>query len=67
VQYGFGRPSHTLLRHGLLDELRLWVHPFFVSRGARLFAEGPPVGFEPAGVRPLRSGIVILSYRAAAR
>jgi dihydrofolate reductase len=67
VQYGFGRLSHTLLRHGLLDELRLWVHPFFVGRGARLFEEGPPAGFEPAGVRPLRSGIVILSYRAAAR
>ncbi len=28
VQYGFGQLSYTLMRHGLLDELRLWVHPF---------------------------------------
>jgi dihydrofolate reductase len=32
VQYGFGRLSHTLMQHGLLDELRLWVHPLFVGR-----------------------------------
>jgi dihydrofolate reductase len=67
VQYGFGRLSHTMLRHGLLDELRLWVHPFFVGRGDRLFEEGSPAGFELADVRPLKSGIVILSYRAAER
>jgi dihydrofolate reductase len=30
VRYGFGRLSHTLMQHGLLDE-RLWVHPLFVG------------------------------------
>jgi hypothetical protein len=24
--YGFGPVAQTLLRHGLLDEVRLWVH-----------------------------------------
>jgi dihydrofolate reductase len=33
VQYGFGVVSHALLAAGLIDELRLWVHPFFVGRG----------------------------------
>ncbi len=32
VQYGFGQLSYALLEHGLLDELRLWVHPLFVSQ-----------------------------------
>ena len=33
VQYGFGRLAHELMGAGLLDELRLWVHPFFIGRG----------------------------------
>jgi dihydrofolate reductase len=67
VQYGFGRLSRTMLEHGLLDELRLWVYPFFVGRGDLLFREGPPAGFELVDTRPLRSGIVVLSYRTRAR
>ena len=31
VQYGFGVVSRLLLEHGLLDELRLWVHPLIVG------------------------------------
>jgi dihydrofolate reductase len=27
VQYGFGDVSRLLLRHGLFDELQLWLHP----------------------------------------
>ncbi|MGH3374077.1 MAG: dihydrofolate reductase family protein [Actinoallomurus sp.] len=64
VQYGFGRLSYTLLDHGLIDELRLWVHPFFVRDGGSLYREGPPAGLDLIGARPLKSGIVILSYRA---
>jgi dihydrofolate reductase len=66
VQYGFGRLSYTLMEHGLLDELRLWVHPFFVGRGGPadlLFRAGPPASFDLAGSTALKSGIVILSYR----
>ena len=33
VQYGFGRLWHELMAAGLLDELRLWMHPFFVGTG----------------------------------
>ena len=33
VQYGFGAVSRLLLEHGLLDELRLWVHPLIVGAG----------------------------------
>jgi len=33
VQYGFGQLSHTMLEHGLLGELRLWIHPFIIGKG----------------------------------
>ena len=33
VQYGFGPVTDLLLTHRLLDELRLWVHPFMLGSG----------------------------------
>jgi dihydrofolate reductase len=65
VQYGFGRLSRTLLEHGLLDELRLWVHPFFVGRGGPedlLYRDGPTTTFTLVDTTRLDSGIVILTY-----
>lgn len=67
VQYGFGEVSYALMDAGLLDELRLWVHPFFVRRGgpdALLFREGPPAQLRLADVRTLADGVVVLFYRA---
>ncbi|TDD00332.1 dihydrofolate reductase [Nonomuraea deserti] len=66
VQYGFGRLSHTLMEHGLLDELRLWVHPFFVGRAGGdglLFREGTRSRFDLVESRAYTSGVVLLSYR----
>jgi dihydrofolate reductase len=68
LQYGFGRLSYTLLGHGLLDELRLWVHPFFVGKAGPqdlLFQEGPPARFELTDVTTFTSGIAVLCYRTA--
>jgi dihydrofolate reductase len=64
VQYGFGPVTRALVEHGLLDELRLWVHPFFVGRGGPqdlLFREGPATGLELVEATQLASGIVILT------
>lgn len=66
VQYGFGVVSHTLVNHGLLDELRLWVHPFLVRRGGAkdlIYGDGPLATFQLIGTTTLPSGTVILSYR----
>ena len=63
---GFGDVSRTLLDAGLIDELRLWVHPLMIGRGAAndlLFRDGAGADFELADVTRLASGIVILSYR----
>lgn len=69
VQYGFGPLSHALMAAGLLDELRLWVHPFFVGTGTAsdlLYRAGSSGSFELAGSASLGSGIVILTYRGSA-
>jgi dihydrofolate reductase len=68
VQYGFGRLSHTMLEHSLLDELRLWIHPFVIGKGGPedlLYRDAPTRRFRLAGTMPLESGIVVLSYTVA--
>jgi dihydrofolate reductase len=68
VQYGFGAVSTLLTQHGLLDELRLWIHPLFVGKGTTedaLFPKGPPTQFELVDSAILESSMVILTYRLA--
>ena len=68
VQYGFGTVSTLLMEHGLLDELRLWIHPLFVGNGRTddvLFPKGPPTQFELVDSMMLKSSTVILTYRLA--
>jgi len=66
VQYGFGQLSYALLEHGLLDELRLWVHPLFVGRVTAddlMFRPTATAQMELASTLALNTGIVILTYR----
>ncbi|MFI6300111.1 dihydrofolate reductase family protein [Nonomuraea sp. NPDC050790] len=68
LMHGFGPVARTLMRHGLLDELHLWVHPRFAGVGGpgdMLLSEGDNTALELTGTRALRSGVVILSYRVA--
>jgi dihydrofolate reductase len=68
--YGFGPLAQTLLAHGLLDEVRLWVHPVFVGTGRPgnlLFRQDNTAKMILVDTKPLPSGIVILSYRPAAK
>jgi dihydrofolate reductase len=67
VQYGFGPLAHELMAAGLVDELRLWVHPFFVGTGSSndtLYRAGSSGRFSHAGTVTLDSGIVVLTYQA---
>jgi dihydrofolate reductase len=68
VQYGFGPLSFALVRHGLLDELRLWVHPFLLGRSGPdglLYRESPTAMFKFVSTTPLENGDVILTYEPA--
>jgi dihydrofolate reductase len=66
IQYGFGQLSHALMHHGLLDELRLWVHPFFLGNGgpeALLYRDGPTTQFNLIDSQRLKNGDIVLTYQ----
>jgi len=63
---GSGTLVHSLLQDGLLDELRLMVHPVILGSGRRLFKEGgDPKGLELVDSRTFSTGVVSLTYRPA--
>lgn len=65
VQYGLGPVSFLLMEHGLIDELRLWVHPLILGRiGPKSphFIDCAPARLQLTATRSLPNGIVILSY-----
>jgi dihydrofolate reductase len=65
VQFGLGQLSFALIEHGLMDEIRLWVHPIILGKkGPRVphFLECPPMQLKLASSRALPSGTVILNY-----
>lgn len=65
VQYGVGDVTFALLEAGLLDELRLWVHPQLVGSGGigdLLFRECSAKTLRLLDTTTLANDIVILSY-----
>jgi dihydrofolate reductase len=63
---GSGTLVASLLREGLLDELRLLVHPIVVGRGKRLFQDGDAqVPLELADSKTFGTGVLSLTYRRA--
>lgn len=66
LMHGYGPVAATLLRHGLLDELHLWVHPKLAGVGTTedmVFTEGLQTAFELLDAKALRSGVVLLTYQ----
>jgi dihydrofolate reductase len=55
----------SLLDAGLLDELRLLVHPLVVGKGARLFGDGPSHAFELVAHEVFSTGVLNLTYAPA--
>jgi len=63
---GSGTLVRTLLREGLLDELRLLVHPLAVGGGKRLFPDGSDkTELKLADVQTFDTGVLYLTYRPA--
>jgi dihydrofolate reductase len=56
----------TFLRHGLVDEFRLWVFPVVIGSGKRLFADGAiPAGLKLVDTVVSTTGVVIGTYEPA--
>jgi dihydrofolate reductase len=63
---GSGALVRSLLRDGLLDELRLMVHPIILGSGKRLFEEGgDQKSLELVDSKVFGTGVLYLTYRPA--
>jgi len=66
VVSGSGVLTRSLLEHGLLDELRLFLHPLVIGSGKRLFEEGEErTALELVDSRTSTTGVVYLTYTPA--
>jgi dihydrofolate reductase len=58
----------SLLREGLLDELRLMIHPVVLGNGERLFESGNgQTQLELVDSRTFATGVLDLTYRPAGK
>jgi len=60
--YGSGTFVQTLLRHGLVDELRLVVYPLILGSGKRFFSGGDKLPLKLVASRNLGAGVLLLTY-----
>jgi len=65
---GSGSLVRSLLKDGLIDELRLMIHPVVVGSGKRLFEEGRDrIALELVDSKTFSTGVVYLTYRPAGK
>jgi len=61
---GSGKLAQTLIKHNLVDEYVLWIHPVVLGSGKRLFEDGIlPTNLELVDTKTTGSGVVILTYQ----
>src|SRR5687768_16065576 len=63
LQYGVGELTHTMLKHGLVDEVRLLVFPFSFGEGPRIFEHMGVTTLKLLDTRMFSSGVVALHYQ----
>jgi dihydrofolate reductase len=63
LQYGVGELTHTMLKHGLVDELRILVFPFAFGEGQRIFEHMGVNTLKLLDTRTFTSGVVALHYQ----
>ena len=68
VVMGSSELAQSLMRHELVDQYRLMLHPIVLGGGKRLFREGGPASaLELIEAATSTSGLVILTYEPARR
>jgi dihydrofolate reductase len=64
--FGSGTLVNALMRHDLIDELRLMVFPIVVGSGKRLFEDGlEEMVLRLVDTTTFDSGVIVLTYRPA--
>lgn len=64
LSLGGAELAAAFMRHDLIDEYRIYVHPVLIGRGKPLFpASDTPVVLEGTGTRTFGNGVVLLRYR----
>jgi len=61
--YGHGLLGQTLLKVGLLDEMRLSIFPIFVGAGKQLYRSGESARLQLIEATSLPTGVVVTRYR----
>lgn len=64
--WGSGALIQLLLKHDLVDEFWLMIHPLTLGQGKKLFDKGPiPAAFKLAESVVTSSGVIIANYKRA--
>jgi dihydrofolate reductase len=64
--HGSGNLAQTLMRHGLVDEYRLWLFPLVIGSGKQLFADGTiPTALRLVDSKVSTTGVVMGTYEPA--
>jgi dihydrofolate reductase len=62
---GSGKLALSLIKHNLVDSLRLLVYPVVLGKGQRLFEDGITATFNLVSAKPFSSGVTALIYEPA--
>jgi dihydrofolate reductase len=63
LHYGVGELTHTMLKHGLVDELRILMFPFTFGEGPRLFEHIGVNTLTLLDTKTFSSGAIVLHYQ----
>jgi dihydrofolate reductase len=65
VMYGCHDLMHSLLKHDLIDEFRLWVYPVVLGKGRSFFKDGVNrMALELVDATVIPAGVAILTYQS---
>jgi dihydrofolate reductase len=63
LQYGAGELTQTMLKAGLVDEIRILVYPFIFGEGPRIFDQMGVNTLKLLETKTFNSGVVALHYQ----
>ena len=68
IVYGSGTLAKSLLKHNLVDELQLWIHPVILGNGKLLFDKSMP-NSELVTVNTInfKSGVIFVHYEVTSK